>query len=487
MFASADDIRSGSVVGADLVIVGAGAAGITIALQFVASGARVLLLESGDLAFDQRTQDLCNGTVSGLAYPLESSRLRYFGGTTNHWGGWVRPLDDADFSGRPWVEGSGWPISGSELGPYYAKALGVSTGLEPAPFDWTAWAGTEGVEQLGASGRLSSSIFRIAPLRFGEVYRSELAAASDVQVLLGANVTEVLAVPDDPAVQGVTVRTLQGNEFTVVAQQYVLALGGIENARLLLASRGGDPGGLANPHDLVGRYFMDHIEADVATFVSAGEVPGIYLGGRYDLARAMLTLTEETLEANELAGVGFVIERRSGDDGHPDASELPAASVAPVLAGLTGRATSVYGLNIRAEPEPNPESRVTLNAGSDALGMPTVDLHRMLTTVDRRRLRRSVEVLASALGETGAGWVRRGEVLDGDAGSLLYGWHHMGTTRMGTDRSTSVVDSNCRPHGVENLWIAGSSVFPSVGYANPTLTIVALALRMADHLMGGST
>ncbi|MEZ5239396.1 MAG: GMC oxidoreductase, partial [Microthrixaceae bacterium] len=311
-----------------------------------------------------------------------------------------------------------------------------------------------------------------------------LGESSAIEVHLGANVVEVATAAGGTTVSHMAVRTLSGNEYSVSAASYVLALGGIENARLLLASRASDPAGLGNTGDLVGRYFMDHIEGSVATLVTPLEAPSIYLGGRFDLARAALRPSEELLRSEELAGVAFVMDPLDAPAGAAGGEEVDLASVSAVLGAVTGRGTRAYSLGIRAEPEPNPESRITLIEARDSLGTPRVDVHRVLTAGDHRRLRRSVEVLAKEIGAAGTGWIRVEDILDGTDEPLQYGWHHMGTTRMGTDPRSSVVDPDCRLHSTDNLWIAGSSVFPSAGYANPTLTIVALALRLADHLAG---
>lgn len=483
VFGDANSVESGSTLLADVVVAGAGAAGIAIARELRGSGLRVVVLESGGFDYDPATQDLYRGTVSGSPYALEASRLRYFGGTTNHWGGWVRPLDDADFEGRPWVPRTGWPLSRADLDPYYGPAFDVTSQLDRHPFDWEAWrTGDFDVEALVESENLTGAMYRIVPLRFNEVYRSDLADASDVTVYLGANVVNIATDPSATSVTAFDVRTLGGNAFAVSAARYVIALGGIDNARLLLASSDVEPAGIGNSNDLVGRYFMDHIEAQVATLVLSDPAPGAYLGGRFDLARAALVPTEAAAQAHDLAGTAFLLGELppAGHDDAPTGSLRP-----PVLEGVLGSIERSdprsYSLELRAEPEPNPDSRVTLNEETDALGMPTVDVHRVLTDADHQRLRRAVEFFASELGALGIGWTRiDAGGLGTDDSSLFYGFHHMGTTRMSEDPTTGVVAPDGRVHGVENLWVAGSSVFPSVGYANPTLTIVALALRMAD-------
>lgn len=485
MFAAAESVAPGATLLADVAIAGGGAAGITIARELRGHGLRVALLESGGLDYDPRTQQLYAGTVSGSPYALEAARLRYFGGTTNHWGGWVRPLDGADFEGRPWVPGTGWPIPRAELDGYYERAFGITSRLDGHRFDWESWlTGDRDVEPLVDSEVLTGAMYRISPIRFAEAYGGDFLEHDDVTVYLGANVARVRTDDTGASVTGFEVRTLSGRSFEVVAGRYVIALGGIDNARLLLASKDADPGGIGNSGDLVGRYFMDHIEVAAATVVMAEPVPDAYLGGRFDLARAAVVPTEAASRDHDLAGTAFIIGEAA-----PDAPRkagrgaLPVSAVEGVLGSIERSTPRTYSVELRAEPEPNPESRITLNQATDAIGMPTVDVHRVLTANDHQRLRRAVELFATELGASGLGWLRiDADGLGSDDSSLLYGFHHMGTTRMGDDPRSGVVDRNCRVHGVENLWVGGSSVFPSVGYANPTLTIVALALRIADGL-----
>lgn len=483
MFLAADSVETGSVVLADVAIAGAGAAGITIARELRGSGLRVVVLESGGLDYDAATQALYAGTVSGSPYAVEASRLRYFGGTTNHWGGWVRPLDDADFDGRAWVPGTGWPIPRGEVDPYYGAAFGIASQLDDHPFEWESWLESDrDVEALVDSPSLTGAMYRISPVRFGEAYRADLSDAPDVTVYLGANVVNITTDPSGATVTGFDVRTLGGTEFHVAAGRYVCALGGIDNARLLLASRDVEPIGLGNSNDLVGRYFMDHIEAVVATVVLADPVPNAYLGGRFDLSRAGVVPTEAAAEEHRLAGTAFIIgDLGDADRGAPTEDAVSASVVRGVLGSLERSDPHSYSVEVRTEPEPNPDSRITLNEETDVLGMPTADVHRVLTDGDHQRLKRAVDLFVSELGTLGLGWMRiDAEGLGEDDRSLFYGFHHMGTTRMSDDPATGVVDGSGRVHGIDNLWIAGSSVFPSVGFANPTLTIVALALRMAD-------
>jgi choline dehydrogenase-like flavoprotein len=253
-------LAENTTVTTDICIVGAGAAGITLAREFSGKSFRVCLLESGGLEFENETQSLYAGEIVGLPYiPLEIARLRYFGGTTNHWGGFCQPLDESDFESREWIPHSGWPFSKSHLDPFYERAQSI---LELGPFRYEAEAWeTESDRRLPFMGQgvITKMVQFSSPTRFGRVYRNEIAQAENIRTYLHANVIEIEATKDVQAVTRLRVACLQGNRFWVSGKLFILAAGGIENARLLLLSNKLQRGGLGNQNDLVGRFFMDHI------------------------------------------------------------------------------------------------------------------------------------------------------------------------------------------------------------------------------------
>lgn len=484
MFLDARGVADGSELDADVCVVGAGPAGITIARELDGTDLRVVVLESGGFAVDGATQDLARGEIAGHAYPpLESSRLRVFGGTTAHWNGWCRPLDAVDFEARPSVPGSGWPIGLRDLEPYYRRA---QTLCELGPFEYGGahWARARGARPLGlGDGPFETTVFQFSPpTRFGEAYRAPLAASRNVRVLLNANATAIVAGEGGRQVERVRFATLSGRRLTVRARRFVLACGGIENARLLLASR-------TAPGTPVGRYFAEHPHSPVALAVLPANVPELYLvaldAGAARVRAALATTSGGPLRAS------MTLEPVAADPyiDHDDERERGLAAFGDDLASVTGSLEgsrfAVYALYLRTEQAPNPSSRVTLADDRDALGMRRARLEWRLGELDRESAARTVALLGRTLGRLGIGRVySRPAADDGFWDSVAGGFHHMGTTRMGTDRRTSVVGGDCRVHGVANLYVAGSSTFATTGYANPTLTIVALALRLADALKG---
>ncbi|WP_180126233.1 GMC oxidoreductase [Rhodoferax sp. BLA1] len=523
---------------ADLVIIGAGAAGITLARQFANTRTSVLLLESGGLELEEDQQDLCRGALVGLpSQPLDVSRVRYFGGATNRWAGWCRPLEPEDFESRKdWPE-SGWPISRKSLDSYYLAA-GKVTELGPVAFDDVQfWQRQKGGELLRAipfaTDRLRTAIFQLSPpTHFGQRYRQELDAAPNVQVLLGANVLELL--PDKAVtgsvkrVVGLTAVTKAGRHIKISGKQFVLAVGGIETPRILLSSTQMHTHGAGNEHDLVGRYFQDHPwipNSAAVRFSSSAKIP-LNLPLYFDMSeiaggRFFGMLASNPTKALEAGVGGFRIwlqpstESAQGlDSMRQTYAELAAGKVpdrlgehvSNMLADWDVIANSVYKtlfksddnlINASAgkilgavadlsfEQRPRFDSRVTLGKSVDRYGVRRVEVDWRMGDDDRRTAMTALNWMAEGFGQIGLGRTKIGLDLRPGAAwpeNMKGGFHHMGTARMATSPEKGVVNADARVHSIDNLYIAGSAVFPTGGYANPTLTIVALALRLADHL-----
>ena len=487
----------------DVCIVGAGAAGITLARALRSERASICLLESGGFESDRDTQSLYSGRTTGTGLSasgyLSLSRLRYFGGTTNHWAGMCRPLDAMDFAVRPWVPNSGWPIRRDDLVEYYRRAAEL---VQFQPFDEHWGDLTSHAESLiPPDGALIGRIFRYSPpTRFGKTYRQELVESETIDVLLHSNVMRLDVNEAGTAVERVRVATLNKRRLSVTAKVFVLATGGVENARLLLVSNSVHKFGIGNESDRVGRFFMEHPERTMAHVVITSRAVAEdvrFLRRR----RAMLCLSERTQRAHQLlnANIEFGPETQlpeSEAGGFPLALRSAIQRIdrigleEPVGAEPAGP-PAYTRLRVRAEASPNFESRVALeDRDTDALGMRRVRLEFRMGTLESRTFVRTMEIVARELGARQGGrmmlTVDEGAVGVPVGGALWRGTgagqHHMGTTRMSERPSEGVVDRDCQVHGVSNLYVAGSSVFPTGGMANPTFTIVALALRMAEHI-----
>lgn len=512
---------------ADVAIVGAGAAGIALATELADYTARVALIESGDFRYRHRTQFLYLGdNVGRTNFSTVFSRFRCFGGSTTRWGGQCRPLDPIDFEARPGIPSSGWPFDYAHLEPYYRRAQRLCN-LERYDYDPGNWGDVAGGPLPVDSDLLQTRVYQFShPADLGAAYRGQLESAENVDVYLNANLVEILNQRDPGRVSALRLATLEGRSFELRATHYVLACGGIENARLLLASRGTSKQGIGNDHDLVGRCFMDHPyvfpgyyqPADSRFDRSFYVIEGYEQAGSEQRMHAALTLNERVLREEGLNGCSVYLIRRPRYKTIPAYSspggqginhlievlqhrELPDGRLLRSLAGVTSDLPNAYrtvrdrvkgvaqrddvlALRLALEATPCRDSRVTLGPQRDRFGMPRVRVDWRINDADKRGYERLMDVIRGEFARLGLGrLVEHGQyAADGWPRAMTGGKHHMGTTRMAEDPDAGVVDPNCRVHGIENLHVAGSSVFPTGGYANPTLTLVALAIRLADRL-----
>lgn len=482
MIDSPRSITNGSTVETDVCVVGAGAAGITLALDLMKGGLDVCLLEAGGLERNVDSDDPYEGENVGRPYSLTGTRLRFFGGTTNHWGGWCRPLDGIDFRHRRYVPWSGWPIERSQLDRFYERATEVCE-IEPYGFDLSQFSTSAKLDAANFehfSPEFNTKLFRFSPpTRFGKRYRREIEESSSTRCILDSTVVDIET--RGGLVDRLHVRSGDKN-FFIKAGAYVVASGGIENARLLLASNRQSPHGLGNDHDIVGRFFCDHIGLSSATILTSESVP--YVRHPRDGVDLLphLSFRDQVLDREELLNFGAIfIDARNTR--LLDLEYLEDPRLFELHPEGDGR--NIYHVVFRLEPVPNPNSRVTLTSERDTNGMPRVRLDWQPEPLEAESLDRTVDLFARLVGAAGLGRARR--LVFGTPDELqraTYSSHHMGTTRMADDPKRGVVDSNCRVHGVPNLYVAGSSVFPTCGFANPTLTIVALAARLAKRLTG---
>ncbi|MDZ7773783.1 MAG: GMC family oxidoreductase [Balneolaceae bacterium] len=490
----------------DLAVVGAGAAGITIARRLAGSGLRICLIESGDFEQEEETQSLYGGEAEGNIPDegyLQTSRQRFFGGTTNHWTGWCRPLDPIDFAERDWVPGSGWPLDREDLEKYYRVAEELVEVHSFRPLDRIQRDWNRSQEQT--YGFRAPFYQWSPPTRFGQKYRSDLEEAGNIDIFINANLTNIRLGDSRRRVRSLEVSSLNDRQISIDAEKVVLACGGIENPRILLNCRDEVPEGIGNEHGLVGKYFMEHphydsvglaMVWDLLSFRQYGPWAEFSFKDRDGVLTWRVFSPDERLQREEgllniaiyLDDVMVLNDPDLDEDQRQFAEALARTSErlmenTSLVDRLAGKAifdiTNLYTYRIMAEPMPRASNAVTLVNEQDELGMQRAHLTSQVHPDEVENYRRSLRLLASALGRMGEGRLR----LDLDEESTVGGGnHHMGTTRMSERPEEGVVDSNCRVHSVENLYIAGSSVFPTAGFANPTLTLVALAARLADHL-----
>lgn len=521
MHIDARQIDNNSVIEGDICIVGTGAAGLSIALEWIGTPYKVILLEGGGLEYDDQVQELYNGKLTGQPYyPMKSSRLHYFGGSTMHWGGQCSTFDDIDFEVRDWVANSGWPISLEEIAKFYPRSIPV---LDLASPDWDVNAFMSKDPTLKPLPLNKENIWNkiwqfSAPTRFGTKYREAILQAKNIHLYTYANVTDITANGTVSNITSVTAKNHAGKQHTIKAKYFILACCAIQNARLLLACNKQAPKGLGNDNDLVGRYFMEHPELKTGElWLNTSEDLKLYhlqKGSKFRAELALfpalqkeLKILNGTVALNPLPIARKIKSNvKTWTDDDPRKSlkksqeDYGEANKKSFFRRLADRFSSKknensfqsYELYTRIEQAPNPNSRVVLSNEKDALGVPRANLNWAMSPIDKRSVRKLNEFVGQQVGAAGIGRVRLYEFLRDESDESMPdftsgGWHHIGTTRMSSDPKTGVVDPDCRVHGIDNLYIAGSACFPTSGAINPTLTVVAISLRLSDHIKGKLT
>jgi choline dehydrogenase-like flavoprotein len=521
-------VPRGSEFPCDVCVIGSGPAGIAIADRLRNSNLSVILLEAGGLNYSLASQRLYRGRIVGQPYyRIDGCRWRMFGGSSNRWGGWCRPLDPVDYTRRDWLPLSGWPISAEGVAAYEEDAARLCE-LANARFDLAAWRPRMAPPLVLDDTNFENVVIQHSPeTNFAETYGPRLISAANMTTMLNANVTQLRLDPASGRLRELEVTTLTARTFVIRPKAAVLAAGGIENARLLLASRGERAAGIGNEFDMVGRCFMEHlhmpmghflpVKADVNTrfyrksVMQDANVRGVIIPTAAAQARHRLLATSIAFEGSSFSlGTAFLgwppavmvgpVRLYGGlrKKGYPRAAHefkrvatklfaVPShvrswrRSRRAAKTAHTAAPGSVYSLYFRAEQAPDPSNRVLLDSNErDALGMPRSRLEWSIKPADSASAEGWLDLLKRDLAARGVGEVTT--LTEGWQDEVIGGPHHMGTTRMSADPRRGVVDADCRVHSVENLYVAGSSVFATSGYANPTFTIVCLALRLADTL-----
>jgi choline dehydrogenase-like flavoprotein len=559
MIVSAGDPQAPGHVQTDVAIVGAGPAGIALALRLEEKGVDCVLLEAGGPKLERASQEFYRAAeiTPDEHGPVHLYRRRALGGTSAVWGGRCIPFDPIDFEDRPWIPHARWPIGHQEVASFYAEALAFCR-AGPAVFHAAqALPDDPGpmIEDAFDPDLILDRIERFSePTHFGRAYYERMAQSRRIQLMTYANAVEILTSADGGTARGVVVASPNGRRIQVDARRVVLCNGALETPRLLLASRAVRSCGLGNEKDLVGRFYQGHLEGEVAAIRFNIPDPEVRLD--YDRSpegiycRRYICLSPEAQRREALGGLilrphhpkiadpshgngvlsaMFLVKdlivpeygRKMTSTEQAARKHFGAAMAglylahvgnvvrsAPSLAGFaldwvrrrnlaSRKLPSVvlrdrrgcYTLDVNAEQTPNPESRVALAQEQDSFGVPRLAIHWRTTAQDRDMLARGVALLADRLNASGKAQVSFEE--DGLAAAAArctrIGGHHIGTARMAESPRDGVVDRHCEVFGVKGLYVSGAATFPTSGFANPTLTIIALALRLADHLATKST
>lgn len=497
----------------DVCIVGAGAAGIVLAVELARQGKRVVLLEGGGPAIEEESQETYNSEVAGLQHNgIHIGRFRSLGGTTTRWGGQILELDELDFEARPWIERSGWPFPKKTLAPFYDRAIAME-GLSNATLEDEAVWHELGMTPPQFAG-FESFFSRWCPeTNFARLHGRELSNNPLIEVWLHANA--VAPVMEGSRVRGIRCRTLTVLEHTFHAKHFVWCMGGIESSRFFLQPE------LANMpwhrSGLLGKHFQDHLMVSAAT-IELIEAPRFHAafdnvfsrGYKYHpKMRLAPALQEQTGTLNTAALILFQSDSdEAGTKLKATAKKLLRGHFADTTyeevvqlfrdAPLLGRQSWRYfvahrayipsdariELGVQCEQPPTAASSITLSDQRDRLGLLRTRIDWQISELEIRSIRSCVAAAAKAL-EAVAHVLPDPDLLDAPEkfrDKCVDQYHHMGGMRLSVSPDTGVVDTDLKLHGIENGYICSAAVFPSSGFSNPTHTVIALAIRLADHL-----
>jgi choline dehydrogenase-like flavoprotein len=515
MIINSEHLESNTEMLADICIVGAGIAGITLAREFIQTGLKVIMIESGGIEPNEDIQSMNDGKIDGLPYyPLDKARISAFGGSSHAWHmdhdlereGIVRlrGMDEIDFEKKDWVAYSGWPFRKAELDPYYERAHNLFK-LGPYRYDADFWSDPDSSPEIPfRNGNLSTTIFQFARKDlFLQDYRRDLKNAANISVVLNATALNIGLNETATQTESIMASSWNGKKFMVKASRFILAQGGLETPRLLLLSRDRMRSGVGNQNDLVGRFFMEHPHLWSGIFYPSDKsifqrmrLYTIHRRGGLPLMGKICLSAKKMKEAKILNSTvslhyrpvtalvkpeqsfrNLVNAIRNGKISGVFKNDIrnlthnPGIVTYAALRKITrGNRDKWYGprskyhgflLNMMSEQSPDPESRVSLDTEKNRFGQNKIKLSWKLNTDDIRSMRRFQEIMDRELRDQSLGRLDISLKDDSIPESIHGGYHHMGTTRMNTDPRYGVVNENGRVHGIANLYIAGSSVFPT--------------------------
>jgi choline dehydrogenase-like flavoprotein len=497
---------------ADVCIAGAGAAGITLAVEFARKGKKVLLLEGGGALREDSSQALYDSEIVGLPHRgIHTGRIRVKGGTTVRWGGQILELDALDFTPRPGIPDSGWPFPKTELASFYERALNLEGLAKVERSDEAVWRDLD--LPFTQFADLEAYLSRWCPEpNFARLHNRTLTTHPNIHLWLHSSVVEMMI--ETETVTGLRCRTLTGIEAIFHARHYIFALGGIESSRFFLQPR--SDGLPWNRSGLLGQHFQDHIDCnaaliephDLASFhdnfdpiITHGfkYLPKLRLPPRLQAQLGTLSIGS-TMSFEDTGKVRMQAKhtiRNLMRGRFSDVTRGNLTHTAKHVRMLFRQAWRYYVqhrayapptvrilLRIHCEQEPTSRSSITLTEQRDSLGLLRIRFDWQISERELETIRQYVLVAQRSL----AGVARITPDEDLMSGSPKFftrcddSNHHMGGMRMSTSDSTGIVDTNLRLYGLSNIYICSSAVFPCSGFSNPTHTVLALALRLSDHL-----
>ncbi len=511
---------------AKICIIGSGIIGLTIVSEFLnQAAADVLLIESGDFDINNELKSLDQVINTGeVDSGVEGSRARMFGGTSVLWGGQVLPFSELDFAHREWINHAGWPIGLKDLENYYQRAATLLS-LDNADFSENIWRKNSSIKNQLNDDFFDLTFSKWSPKpNLGVEFKKDVQKSKHVRLLTNASVMEIDLNDSSNAAKTVTLKSLSGNHAQVKAGIFILACGGIDNARILLNSNKTCVNGIGNNYGVVGRYYQDHIGLYGArlipkNFKAFEDLFSNFLQGKHKYL-PKLVLSQAQQIKNQLLNVNASISIQVHDDSPINnlknfysTLRSQGLNISTVKSLINAARTPVelvriinsyylkhrkhfpkdagYFLIANCETEPNEDSYIKLSKEQDAIGMPKAQVNWKISDLSKKTLLGFYQLVDAELDRLQIAEVKiRPELLEPSDQwkQRCYSlYHHIGATRMSTDQKMGVVDSDCRVYGIENLYIAGTSVFPTGGCANPTFTAMALSLRLTDHIKRNTT
>jgi choline dehydrogenase-like flavoprotein len=465
----------------DVCVCGSGPAGVTLARIIASSGKSVAILEGGTLEYSEQSQQLYQGKSVGENdfNAAQTARLRFLGGTSNHWSGMCSYFDAYDFNNTVNNELPGWPIEHKEVLKYFNHAKTILDLPENAFTKTTTWPG---------KNFKPFNFVMSPPTRFNAKYKDELQKSKRIDLYLNANLTNVQFKDNLSTVDYFEVQNYHLKKTLIRAKQYVLAMGALENARTLLVNNKQLKTGIGNQSDLVGRCFMEHLNVKFGRFVATE--------AKFWMAGGVNIQPNEQLIIKNKIGNGVI----SFEPNAKPQSYGRTKAIKQALRNFTCKSESITNLSRKLidfdcegdgvigsllEQTPNLNSRVLLDTEKDMFGLPKLILNWQLNEFDRHTIKTIGLEASKELARLGVARVQlRDFVLDTSLPMKDFypHAHHMGTTRMASSPKYGVVDTNSKVFGTDNLYVAGASVFPTGGGCNPTFTLTMLASRLGQHL-----
>jgi choline dehydrogenase-like flavoprotein len=509
-----------TVFKADVCIIGAGASGFAGAMSLLHSGLKVIVLEGGLNSFNSKAADLHQGKVTGQPHTgIHDARERIVGGTTTKWGGQALPFMAEDFQKRDYANCSGWPISLQDLMPFYKKAEAVLGTDSSVNFDHNPWKERKITEPHFEAESLSLFVTKWCKIpNFAIQHGAAIGASNNVTLLRNANVVELIPNAEHNAVDALKIRSLDGKEGFVHAKYVIAAGGAIETVRLFLVSKKFGTNGLGNQHGLVGRYFQDHISATVGQIFPTDRkafnnlfdpfykrkfkyFPRLRVSPKFSEKQHTLHSSAQVVfseQDDSVLGAAKQLFSKLKKKQKPAFSDIKSlvnpSKVAELLSvmgrwKITNRGSSPTSgpiwLEIHSEQEPIMESNITLDETLDAFGMPRVHLNWSISQLTIKTILSTAQLVKKEFSSSDLADVALEPWVENN--STPYYWlsdvyHQAGGLRMANTANEGVVDSSCRVFGVQNLYVASSAVFPSSSFSNPTMTTIALSIRIADEI-----